>query len=281
MDANRVVTIAAKQLAARAAAHRQAGLASRRRRVPRSRPPRLIESDYAARLVAAVVGRIREAIDGVLSGLLHGLRADGMRLDEHETARTVRVINGIREATEPAIEDVARDAGRRVAAHQRGELTRQTRAALGIEPVILDPAIPRTIEGFAHENAQLIRSLHGRTLDQIEAIIIRAHTSGTRAEATAAEIEARYGVAERHARLIARDQIGKLNGSVTALRHEELGIASFVWRDAGDSRVRPRHRDLNGKRFRYDKPPAEGLPGHPIACRCTQEPVFDEILALI
>ncbi len=81
-----------------------------------------------------------------------------------------------------------------------------------------------------------------------------------------------------HARTIARDQIAKLNASATLARHQELGVKSFIWRTAGDDRVRPEHEELEGESFTYDDPPSEGLPGEPVLCRCSAEPDFDSLL---
>jgi uncharacterized protein with gpF-like domain len=51
-----------------------------------------------------------------------------------------------------------------------------------------------------------------------------------------------------------------------------------VWRTVGDERVRPSTRIATAKRTRYDDPPDGELPGEPIQCRCSAEPVFDDIL---
>ena len=276
--------MSAARLAAHVGAHRQLGIASRRHRVPRARWPALIESDYAARLVS-LIDRIRPVIERALPEMLAGLPR-GIRTDVHDSARARRVIERARAeiddaASTHAIEHLGRDIGARVATQQRGEFERQTRAALGVEPVFIDRGLPGTIEAFAHENASLIQSLQGRTLDEIANIITRAHASGTRAEAVADEIAARFGVAGRHARLISRDQIGKLNSKVAAQRHQELGLTSFEWVSMRDDKVRRSHVLLDRKRFRYDRPPAEGLPGMPVCCRCVPHPVFDDLLALI
>lgn len=276
------MTFAAQQLASHASRARSLGLASRRRRVPRARPPTLIESDYAGRLVA-MLARARATYERLLPAIVADLPR---RLDEGTTTRARSALEQARAEAEGAtnatqLEGLTRDFGRRVSGHHRGELQRQTRAALGVEPLLLDPRIPGTIEGFVHENASLIRSLGNRTLDDLENIIVRAYASGTRAEAVAEEIAKRFDVAERHARLIARDQIGKLHSRVTEARHAEIGLASFEWHSLKRPTARPAHVARHGKRFRYDNPPADGLPGEAILCSCLQHPVFDDIIAMI
>jgi len=139
--------------------------------------------------------------------------------------------------------------------------------------------VPGLIEGFVHENVSLIKRLQGSALDQLETILTRAAASGTRAEAIQQEIEDRFGVTERHARLLARDQIGKLNSRVTEARHTELGITSYQWIHVVNRNPRVEHVARHGKPFRYDTPPADGHPGWAICCHCLQQPIFDDIYA--
>ena len=96
-------------------------------------------------------------------------------------------------------------------------------------------------------------------------------------------------ITDRHAKLIARDQTSKLNSSLTKIRHQEVGIESYIWRTAEDERVvgtpgglypKPSNRAMhgdhyarNGRTFYYDRPPADGSPGQAIQCRCVGLPV--------
>lgn len=276
-------SFSAQQTIAHLVVARRHGIATRRRRVPNARPPTLIESDYATRLVA-VVNHVRHAARHVVSALPALLRADGeLRLDDTKGKTARRAVDRTRAEvehgfSETAFEGVAESFGKRVSLHQRGELVRQGRAALGIDISLIDPSIGRKIDAFVHENVALIKSLQGSALDDLEKIITRAVALGTRSDAVEGEIDDRFDIAARHARQIARDQIGKLNSQITVARHTELGLRSFDWQSVGDSKVRPRHRDLNGKRFTYDRPPPDGYPGMPICCRCLAKPVFDDLL---
>lgn len=67
-----------------------------------------------------------------------------------------------------------------------------------------------------------------------------------------------------------------IKGEMTAKRHQEMGINKFQWTDSGDSRIRIRHRELNGNIYSYSDPLSEGLPGTPFRCRCVAIPIFDE-----
>lgn len=80
---------------------------------------------------------------------------------------------------------------------------------------------------------------------------------------------------ENHARLIARDQISKLNGQLARARQTAAGITSFVWETQKDSRVRPEHRALQGRTFTWADGANGVFPGQPIQCRCWARAVVD------
>lgn len=275
----------AHQAIARIAQARRHGLAARKRSVPVTRPPTLIEADYAHRLVG-IVDRMQVAARHAIDVLPEILRADStaIRLDDDPGRRGRRAVERVRAEVEQStndtlLEGLAHGMAKRISAHQLGEIQRQSKAALGVDVVFHDPKVQPLISGFVHENVSLIKKLQGSTLDELEAILTRAVSDGARAEAIAAQIEARFGISERHARLIALDQVGKLNGQISEARNTELGIQSYNWISLLVGNRRPEHVARHGKPFRYDRPPADGHPGRAICCRCLQQPVFDDIYA--
>ncbi|MFX4789475.1 minor capsid protein, partial [Acinetobacter baumannii] len=80
------------------------------------------------------------------------------------------------------------------------------------------------------------------------------------------------------ARLIASDQMGKINGQINQARQLSMGVETYTWQTAKDERVRPDHQHKQGKTFRWDSPPEGGHPGQPIRCRCTALPNYEDIL---
>lgn len=82
--------------------------------------------------------------------------------------------------------------------------------------------------------------------------------------------------AEKHVRLIARDQVSKLNGQLNRARQVAAGISRFVWLTQRDPRVRDAHAELQGRVFGWeDGAPGVGIPGQPIQCRCYGGAVVD------
>jgi SPP1 gp7 family putative phage head morphogenesis protein len=173
------------------------------------------------------------------------------------------------------LRQLARSMAQRTSELQRAELTRQLAAGLGRQiavDVFSEPGIPARLEAFAAANVQLVKNVPQRFFDDVSARVVQGLRTGERAEDLQAEIQDRYQVSESRARLIARDQVGKLYGELAQARQENLGIDAFTWRTSEDERVRPEHEELDGKKFAWSDPPSEGIPGEPINCRCTAEP---------
>lgn len=281
------MTIGRRHLVARAIAHRKHGQAAEPSEVKIAAPPTLIEADHADRLVS-LVGRWRWVINGELQLLEHMFdeRRDGTRHDAGPEEKIRQAMDRARAELDQsfdthAFQRMAGEIGRRVAEHHKSELNDQVRASLGVDVALRDHKVPQLIDAFVQNNVSRIKTLQRGTVDKLESMVQQAWSSGQRASSLQQQISDRFGVSERHARLISRDQIGKLNGQVTALRHQELGIQSFIWMSVRDTRVRPLHVTLDSQRFRYDNLPSEGLPGTPIACRCGQQPVFDDLVAQV
>lgn len=126
------------------------------------------------------------------------------------------------------------------------------------------------------ENTNLIKTLRQRYIDQTKADIYRTISSGGGVSDLAHSITSRTAMTLRHADLIATDQTGKIVSQIDAYRNQSTGSTRYIWRSMEDDRVRPKHRELDGKEFKYDDPNGgdDGqLPGEPIRCRCYQEAI--------
>ncbi len=270
-------SVAARQTAARVAMTRRFGPAMPQRPGPPPRPPTLIESDYAHRLVR-IVDQLRQVVQHELSA------GPGVRLDDdsHQGAEARRRIKRARvavdnEVAEQRLEHVARDYATRIAVHQRQVLKEQAEAALGTDVITLDAEVPSLIAGFVHENVALIRKLQGDTLGHLETLMTRAAATSMSSADLQEAIADRFAKAERHARLIAMDQSQKLNSRITRARHQEIGVDAYWWKHMPRIKPRPHHVARDGLRFQYDKPPYDGHPGTQIACGCLQLPDWSSV----
>jgi SPP1 gp7 family putative phage head morphogenesis protein len=177
-----------------------------------------------------------------------------------------------------ALEEVVRSFGKRTSDFQQEQLDRQVRAAMGVDLVKTIPDLGAILEPFAAANVALIKTLSPRYFDDIRLHTERAFTEGMHGSTFAKELEERHGVSKNRAKVIARDQIGKLNGQLNMERQTALGVDGYIWRTMRDGRVRDDHEDLDGERFLWSRPPPEGHPGEPVQCRCYAEPDLSVIL---
>jgi SPP1 gp7 family putative phage head morphogenesis protein len=171
----------------------------------------------------------------------------------------------------------------RVAAAAAGRVDKQAtttivssvRSAFGIDitPLMSMSDVRATINLAKAANVSLIKSVHSTYFDKIGNAVLSGVTQGRRASDLADDIEKITGVTESRAKLIARDQTGKMNSAITKARHGELGLTEYTWQTSEDERVRDSHAAHDGQVFRWDDPPADtGHPGEDIQCRCVAIP---------
>ncbi len=140
-------------------------------------------------------------------------------------------------------------------------------------------ATEAAVTTWVSNNVSLIRTIPERFFDQTRELITESVAIGRRPEVLRKMLEERVDVAGYNARRIARDQTSKLVGQVTRARQQAIGVSRFVWRSSGDERVRDSHAALDGEVFSWATGhPTEGFPGQAIQCRCTADPVIDDVL---
>ena len=101
----------------------------------------------------------------------------------------------------------------------------------------------------------LIKTIPQESLSRMREIVMDGYRNGETTTSIVRKIQRAYSVDRRHAQLLARDQIAKLNSNIAQQQQRDAGVEEYIWSDSGDGRVRPSHKKLNGKRFRWDDPP--------------------------
>ena len=137
--------------------------------------------------------------------------------------------------------------------------------------VVREEDLAYYLESAAARNAGLIKGLAADTVKRIQNTVTTAVINGTPAKVLRKKLTEDFGFSDRRAKLIARDQIAKLNSDLNRERHLQAGVTTYTWRTAHDERVRPLHRSLDGEVYQYGKPTGaeQGLPpGQPVNCRC-------------
>lgn len=159
---------------------------------------------------------------------------------------------------------------------------RTIRSAYQVDVFKAEPWLPQQLAAWEAQNLSLITEMQTARITRLKGVVTQAVGSATRSTEIEAQVREALGVGRGRAKLIARDQIAKLNGNLTQVRQEASGVDEYIWSTSLDERVRPSHRSKEGKRFRWDSPPSDtGHPGHDYQCRCVALPILpmvEEIL---
>lgn len=147
--------------------------------------------------------------------------------------------------------------------------------AITFQGVINSLNVRQKVEAATVANVELIKSIPSQFHEKAKAIVLQGATKGQRYTQIAEELQKQLDVTEGRAKFIARDQMAKLNASITEAKQTALGIKEYEWVTAGDERVRESHREKNGQTFLWSNPPDDtGHPGEDYNCRCIARPII-------
>jgi SPP1 gp7 family putative phage head morphogenesis protein len=234
-------------------------------------------------LVPAVPDMVAEASD--IHALPHGnvVRHDAWQDDLRRAMD--RIAKDMVDPTNTAIKRMLAR-GPQINQYNKDEWRKLIRSQYGVDPTKEDPdRMNALLKNWAHNNALLIKDIPFKTMNQIKEATVDALMSGKNTDDMTSDVydimSERTDVTDSRARLIARDQVAKLNGGLTRQRQEDIGVSSYTWRTVGDERVRDTHQEVDGQVFTWDNPPSEtddNHPGEDYQCRCWAEPILPEVV---
>lgn len=151
-------------------------------------------------------------------------------------------------------------------------------AGVDISAVVSQEDLGEYLRQAAARNASLITSLGDDVLKRVEQTVLTASINGASVKSLRGQLVEQFGIVGRRADIIARDQTAKMVSDLNRIRQEQAGITTYSWATSQDERVRPLHRSLEGKVYKWGEPTgAEGgaPPGQPVLCRCTARAIID------
>jgi SPP1 gp7 family putative phage head morphogenesis protein len=251
--------------------------------------PAAIEREYV-RFVQAYAKRTTDAIERYVVPALSAVRVDDRAQppedDRWYTALEQAFADALAAAlvSDEALRAVIDLFGQRINLFNAAQFHALLRAAYGVDIFRAEPQLEQMLLVWEAENLRLIKSIPVQYLDSLQGRIVAAVQRGETLRDLTKTIRATYDLPRNRAELIARDQIGKLNGQLTGYRQRNVGIKQYKWRGTRDERERDLHLEREGDTFDWSRPPSDGHPGQPIRCRCWPEPVlpdFDDLDGLI
>jgi uncharacterized protein with gpF-like domain len=150
----------------------------------------------------------------------------------------------------------------------------------------ITPAMNDVLQSTIRQNVALITNMADQHLKEIQGITMRSVQMGGDLKYMSEQLEAKYKMTRKRARLIARDQNSKATAAITRVRQSELGIKQAQWLHSHAGREpRPTHVALNNKLYDVEKgawdKDADGkgkgryvYPGELINCRCVSKSVI-------
>lgn len=150
-------------------------------------------------------------------------------------------------------------------------------------PYKLTKAQQDVFKATVNENVGLIKTIPEQYLSKVNGAVTRAIQAGHDVGALKKELEHGYGITERRASLIARDQTRKATAAFTRVRQLEVGATEAIWMHShAGKQPRPSHVKAGRDKVRYNI--AEGwydpdedkyiVPGELINCRCSSKTII-------
>jgi SPP1 gp7 family putative phage head morphogenesis protein len=155
---------------------------------------------------------------------------------------------------------------------------------VAIAPTLSDVARRRIALEWQSNLERWIKDFADEEVEKLRQGIKENAFRGNRFESSVETIKRSFGVTERKAKFLARQETGLLMAKFKEARYTESGIHEYTWRCVAGSAahpVRPSHKALDGKVFRFDTPPITTAPDEPTRrnnpgedfnCRCHAVP---------
>lgn len=176
------------------------------------------------------------------------------------------------------------------------KLTAQVNTAFGVQYDFTPEDKQFFVDSYIKNAALYTDKLTKKANAELKAYVLaEASQLNLTTKSLAKVIEERFGVAERHAKFIARQEAHMARERINQNTAQNLGFNHYIWQTVGDYRVRPagygtaegyegdNHRRLNGKVFSFDDPPyvdrirgRKCNPGEDFNCRCTARVIISD-----
>lgn len=144
------------------------------------------------------------------------------------------------------------------------------------------------LDSVIAENVGLIKSIAEQDLHKVEVIAQQAIRAGRDIYQFQTDLQREFGISERRAINIAKDQCNKVSEDLSTQRYIDVGLEEFEWvhYSAGSKTFRHTHVQASGKRFKLTGPEKgfydsmvkrRVMPGELPYCKCGKKPIPPEL----
>lgn len=135
---------------------------------------------------------------------------------------------------------------------------------------------------IVEQNVNLIKSIASEHLTKVQGIVLRGLETGHDLSQMTDNLEESFGVTERRAALIARDQTAKASNNLSRQRLMDYGVTKGRWMHTASGKTyRDSHVEMDGEIYDieqgcYDPDYGDYIqPGELVSCHCVCVPVID------
>ena len=135
---------------------------------------------------------------------------------------------------------------------------------------------------IVEQNVSLIKSIASEHLTQVQGVVLRGIETGHDLSRMSEDLEHTFGVSERRAAMIARDQTAKASNNLSRQRLMDYGVTKGKWMHTSSGKTyRDSHVEMDGEIYDleqgcYDDDYGDYVqPGELVNCHCVCIPVID------
>lgn len=153
-------------------------------------------------------------------------------------------------------------------------------STIGVKPQISEDMVTTLAEQYSENMKLYIKKWAEPQILKLREQVTQNAFNGARAENLVKTIQKEYGVSQRKAKFLAKQETKLITSKFNIERYKSVGVTKYKWSTSNDSRVREDHKELNGKVFQWDEAVIDdhgnrGNPGEAFGCRCIARPVFE------
>ena len=236
----------------------------------------------------AIEWEARRAINRALQEFDAEMEYFKNHVEDYAPAQASRILSEMQEKwakkIEPIADRISENWLNAINERQKKKSMEVWRKALGVDisAIFEDPIVQQGLNNMRLEAAYLIKTIPYDNIGKVAERVYQYYRGEPMPEGRTLtqQLAEAFKIKYERAKVIARDQTNKMNGNLTQLRQTSYGIEEYIWRTARDqrvvgnpagfypkgNRVHGNHWEREGKVFRWDTPPADGVPGISINC---------------
>jgi SPP1 gp7 family putative phage head morphogenesis protein len=160
-----------------------------------------------------------------------------------------------------------------------------TLKGITVEPKLSRQEREKISREWSNNLNRSIKDFSDAQVKSLRKMVKKSVLAGNRYETLIESIQKSYGVTSNKAKFLARQETNLMLAKFAEAKYQKAGVYEYEWQCVAGSPahpVRPSHKKLNGKIFRFDDPPVTTGPGEPerrnnpgedYNCRCKARPI--------